>query len=73
MSKKTETVHLTPTLDFHIPGVPAIEQDVTPERAAELLAYRPPAFTTDSPVVPAAPSTDPSTPDGPPDSSPEEE
>lgn len=51
-----------PTGDFYIPGVPAIEQDVTPERAAELLAYRPPAFTTDPPDQPAAKSKSP--PDG---------
>lgn len=49
----TKFVRLYPTGDFYIPGVPAIEQDVSPERAAELLAYRPPAFTTDPPDQPA--------------------
>lgn len=51
-------IRIYPTGDFHIPGVPAIEQDVTPERAAELLAYRPPAFTTDPPGEPADEPTD---------------
>ena len=57
------TVHLYPTSDHHIGGVPAVEQDVTPERARELLAYAPPAFTTDTPDpppdVPVAPPDDP--------------
>lgn len=43
-------VHLIPTRDFYIPGVPAIEQDAAPERAAELLAYRPPAFSLEDPA-----------------------
>lgn len=57
---KRATVHLYPTGDYHIPGVPAVECDVTPERAAELLAYRPPAFTTDPP--PGEPATEPTGP-----------
>lgn len=61
--KKADTVRLYPTLDFHVPGVPAVEQDVTPERAAELLAWSPAAFTTDPPDpppdVPVAPPQDP--------------
>lgn len=36
-----------PTGLAYIPGVPAVQQDVTAERAAELLAYRPAAFTLD--------------------------
>lgn len=53
-------VRLYPTRDAFIPGVPAIEQDVTPERAEELLAYQPPAFTTDPPpAVEAQQSTGP--------------
>jgi hypothetical protein len=51
-----------PTTGFYIPGVAAVVQEVSPERAAELLAYRPPAFTTDPPDEPAATPTDP--PDG---------
>jgi hypothetical protein len=57
-------VTIYPTAEAYIPGVPAIEQDVTPERAAELLAYRPPAFTTAPPGEPAP------EPEGPPDSEP---
>lgn len=34
-----------------VPGVPPVEQDVPPERAAELLAHRPPAFATDPPAA----------------------
>lgn len=49
-------IHLVPTGSHYIPGVPAVEMDVTAERAAELLAYRPAAFTSDT--EPAAPATD---------------
>ena len=52
---KPTTVHLYPTVQAHIPGVAAVECDVAPERAAELLAYFPPAFTTDPPDAPAEP------------------
>lgn len=48
--KAPETVRLYPLPDFHIPGVPHVEQDVTPKRAKELLAYQPPAFTTEPPA-----------------------
>lgn len=49
-SKQTpELVRLYPTGLAHIDNVPSVEQDVTPERAAELLAYTPPAFTTTPP------------------------
>lgn len=41
-----------------IPGVPAVPTECTPERAAELLAYRPPAFTTTPPGPPASPQED---------------
>lgn len=50
MTTDAKLVTIYPTGDFHIPGVPAVEQDVTPKRARELLAYRPPAFTTDPPA-----------------------
>lgn len=53
---KRETVHLRPTVIAFIPGVPAVECDVSPERAAELLAWFPPAFTTDPPDAPAEPT-----------------
>lgn len=49
MPKDKALVRLFPVPGNTIPGVPAIEQDVTPEQAAELLAYQPPAFTTDPP------------------------
>ena len=51
-----KTVHLYPVLGAFIPGVPAVECDVSPERAAELLAWYPPAFTTDPPDAPAEPT-----------------
>lgn len=46
---------LYPTAHSYIPGVPAIEQDVDEARAAELLAYTPPAFTTDPAEAATAP------------------
>jgi len=57
-------VRIFPTPEAYIPGVPAVEQEVTPERAAELLAYHPPAFTTSPPGAPAP------EPEGPPDGGP---
>lgn len=60
---KPHMVRLYPASGYHIPGVAHVVQDVTPERAAELLAYRPPAFTTDPPDEPAEP-------EGPPDGEP---
>lgn len=45
----SKTVRLYPTGLAHIDNVPSVVQDVTPERAAELLAYSPPAFTTTPP------------------------
>lgn len=51
-----QQVRIRPTGVHHIPGVPAVEQDVSPERAAELLAYRPAAFTA------APPQTEPDPP-----------
>ena len=56
-------VHLFPATGWYVPGVPAVECDVTPARAAELLAYHPPAFTTttpppDEPAQPDAPAPD---------------
>ena len=41
------SVHLRPVPGRFIPGVAAVEQDVTPEEAATLLAYTPAAFTAD--------------------------
>lgn len=56
----TKRVRLYPTADATVPGVPAIEQDVTPEEAERLLAYSPPAFTTEPPgAVAAQQPTDP--------------
>ena len=51
-------VRLYPTTDASIPGVAAEVIDVTPERAVELLAYLPPAFTTDPPTKPASAPAD---------------
>jgi hypothetical protein len=48
---KDETVQIYPTGIALIDNVPAVVQDVTPERAAELLAYQPPAFTTEPPAT----------------------
>lgn len=39
-----DKVTLVPTGTAFIPGVPAIEQTVSAKRAAELLAWSPPAF-----------------------------
>lgn len=52
-------VTVYPTGRAYIPGVPTVPQDVTPKRAAELLAYRPAAFTTDPPKPPASPAETP--------------
>ena len=64
MGKATELTRLYPTGTHYIPGVAAVECDVSPARAAELLAYSPPAFTTTPP--PDVPATEP------PDSGPSE-
>ncbi len=45
-------VHLRPVDGRFIPGVAAIDQDVTPEEAEILLAYTPAAFTADHPKAP---------------------
>ena len=60
MGKAPELTRLYPTGTHYIAGVAAVECDVSPERAAELLAYSPPAFTTNPP--PDVPVTE-----GPPD------
>jgi hypothetical protein len=39
-----KTVKIIPVPDRYIQGVPAVPQDVSPERARELLAYTPAAF-----------------------------
>lgn len=50
MSKaKGDLVRLYPTADAFISGVPAVVTDVPREEAERLLAYQPPAFTTDPP------------------------
>jgi len=51
-------VRLYPTTGAYIPGEPAIERDVTSEEAERLLAYSPPAYTTEPPVVAPDPSED---------------
>ncbi len=53
---KSDLVTIFPLPDFYVPGVSHVEQEVSPERAAELLAYQPPAFTTDPPAEPAQPT-----------------
>lgn len=45
----SKTVHLWPVPGVFIPGEPATERDEPPDKAAELLGYSPPAFTTDPP------------------------
>lgn len=47
LSRIVHLVHLRPVPGYFIPGVAAIEQYVTPEIAAVLLAYTPAAFTAD--------------------------
>lgn len=51
-----ELVTLVPTGEAYIPGVPAVETTVSAGRAAELLAFTPPAFTV-KPPAPAAGDT----------------
>ncbi len=59
MTKRTPTadpatVRLYPAADgTYIPGVPAVVTDCDAETAARLLAYQPPAFTTEPPAEPA--------------------
>ncbi len=53
MAPSEKTVRLYPTGTAYIDGVPAVVIDVSPERAKELLAYFPPAFTTEPPAQPA--------------------
>ncbi len=48
-------VHLYPLPDAFIPDVLAQECEVTEEEAARLLAYSPPAFSTNRPPGPKAP------------------
>ncbi len=48
-------IRIYPTATAYVPGVPAVIQDVTPDRADELLAYRPPAFTLTPPAPAPAP------------------
>ncbi len=65
----SKTVRIYPVPGVSIMGVPAIEQDVTEAEAKRLLAYQPPAFTTERPKP--AKSTGPADA-GPSDSNPEE-
>lgn len=60
MTKAKESVTIYPTGDYYVPGVPAVEQTVDAETAAELLAYRPAAFTETQPTAPADPAPVPS-------------
>jgi len=46
------TVRLYPTVDYIIPGVPAVVTDCDPVEAEILLGYQPPAFTTEPPTAP---------------------
>lgn len=46
MAKMVTIYPTEPVGEVRVPGVPAEVQEVTEERAAELLAYTPPAFTT---------------------------
>lgn len=47
-----EKVRLIPVPGRYIPGVPDTVQEVSPERAAELLAYTPPAFVAEKAPAP---------------------
>ena len=58
MAPSKQLVRLYPTGLAFIDNVPEVVQDVTPERAAELLAYQPPAFTTEPPPEPEGVTTD---------------
>lgn len=52
---KKQKVRLYPTHNAFIDGVPAVITDCWPEKAAQLLAYQPPAFTTTPPAGAAPP------------------
>ena len=60
----SKTVHLYPTAGAFILGEAAEEKDVSEADARRLLAYHPPAFTTDPPHRAATPTEtpEPSTP-----------
>ncbi len=47
-----EKVTVYPIPGMFLNGVPAVEQEVTPERADELLGYKSPAFTRIPPSKP---------------------
>jgi hypothetical protein len=57
-----KTVRLYPVPGAYIAGVPAVVTDASAEEAQRLLAYTPPAFTTDPPEVASGEPEDP--PDG---------
>lgn len=65
-----DEVTLYPIDGVFINGVPHEQHTVDPERAAELLAYFPPAFTTEAPAE--APPTTTTEPVGDPDTTPQE-
>ena len=44
-------VRIIPVPGRYIVGVPDVAQDVSPEKAQELLAYTPPAFVAEKKVV----------------------
>jgi len=52
--RAVETVRLFPVPGAYIHGEPAVEREVSPEEAARLLAFTPPAFTTTPPSQPVA-------------------
>lgn len=78
MAAKADTVRLVPTGTAYIPGVPAVECEVSAEEAERLLAYRPAAFTragaapVATTVPPAAPAEPAVVPDDDPAAEPKE-
>ena len=47
---------LFPTSDGFVPGVEAVEQDVSEEEAERLLSFYPPAFTREAPQAAEPPA-----------------
>ena len=50
-AKAEPAVRIYPLPGAYIPGVPHIEQEVSPEEAERLLAYQPPAFARTAPSI----------------------
>lgn len=46
---KDRRVRIYPTTEAHVPGVPAVQMLLEADLAERLLAYNPPAFTTQRP------------------------